>query len=118
MAPKKKLKNWQVKISEKARIFISILIVIFLIAFMLRLDVVAQMVSDLTGIPKDAIKNTASYITGLASGALLVTAGVVLAASVPFIAAGLAVVGAVIIVWTLINIYNDTNKNGNKINLG
>lgn len=111
MARKKLL---TVKVKESNRRVLSVLIVVFMVAFLLRFEVIATAFNSLLqllGIDTsvDQIMNVAVTIANLSIGALLLWGGVSLL-SVPFFGVGFAVIGGVLLAYEAVKLYNATNS--------
>jgi hypothetical protein len=110
MAQKRKVKQWTVKVKETSRKWLSVLLVIFLIAFLLRFEFVAELVSGVSGIPKEDIQDSAGSVAMITLGALLILTGAFI--SIPFVAPAMVVVGFVVIIVELVRIYNSRLTGG------
>lgn len=107
-------KSWSVTVKRRSQQFIAVLVVIWLIAFLLTFQKVAEAVSKGLAkmginVPADKIRNTAVAITFGATGSLLIQAAITFSA-VPFFGIGLAVVGAGFLIAGAITSYNIFKK--------
>ena len=104
-----------VKVKESNRKILSVLAVIFMVAFLLRFEVIAtafnsflQMLGIDTNVQQ--IQNTAVTIANIAIGSLLLWGGVSLL-SLPFVGVVFAVIGGVILAFEAVKLYNATMPN-------
>lgn len=103
MAPNKKQKV--IKLGNTARIFLVVFLVIFLISFLLRFDVIAEALAKFLPWTKEEIQNTGGDALLIASGFILVIAGIVFM-SIPVVGVLLVLAGAAFLVIAVINAWN------------
>lgn len=107
---RKRAKNWQLKVKESSRKWLSFLLVVFLIAFLLRFEVVAELVGGLTGIEPQKIQDVAGSIAMVTMGTILIVAGSIVA--VPFVAPALIIAGSALVIWEAVRIFNRRSSKG------
>jgi len=113
---RKKLQT--VKIKESNRKILSVLTVIFMVAFLLRFEVIATAFNSLLqlmGIDTtiQQIQNTAITIANITIGGLLLVAGITFV-SFLWVGVAFAVIGGVVLTWEALRLYN-LSTSSNKI---
>lgn len=102
--PQKKTKSWSVQVKESSRKFLSVIIVVVIIAFLLRLKVVAEWVAPMIGTTPAKLQESAGYVYDFSLGALLLLAGWLI--PITFFSTGVLLVGAMYLIMVGVRLYN------------
>lgn len=102
---KKVTQNWAIKVRERSRRILSVLLVIAFVAFLLKFRVIQKAVSTVTGIPEKDLGRWSTNMLLLFGGASLIYAGAMLA--IPVVGQLILIAGAAIALIAIVRIYND-----------
>lgn len=106
-------KTYTSKMRKTGKFILTFFIILFLLGFLLRFDVFAGAAAKVTPWDKEQIQSFAGHVMLISLGLILVQVGLTFSA-VPFVGVGLATVGAALLIFEAIRLWN-ANRPAQKI---